>query len=102
MSILLFGEVPEFHLHLSSNESNSSSLSSPSPSPSLSLSWVGKWYFAKNQLNSKEFQYKRVADSVSKSLIDYVSFNTTTTTTSTPKKGRKKIKEKKEKEPQNR
>ena len=36
--------------------------------------WSGKWYFAKNQINNKEFKYHRISNSLSKHIFDYVSF----------------------------
>jgi hypothetical protein len=52
--------------------------------------WTGQWYFAKNQMNSKEFLYRRISDSVPKNVIEYVSF---TSSSSQPKpRGRKKMK----------
>lgn len=52
--------------------------------------WTGKWYFAKNQINSKEFKYSRLSLNISKNIFDYISFNTITT--QTKQRGRKKNK----------
>lgn len=58
-----------------------------------SLVWSGEWYFAKNQMNSKEFHYRRVSDSVPKNIVDYVSF-TASSSAPKPGRGRKKSKSK--------
>lgn len=56
--------------------------------------WSGKWYFAKNQMNSKDFHYRRVSDNLSKPIFDFVSFNSSSTTPQSKQRGRKKHKNK--------
>jgi hypothetical protein len=86
MSILLFGEVKEQRSKLSPEMNASNSV--------IETIWSGQWYFAKNQINSKEFLYRRISDSVPKNIIEYVSF---TSSTSHPKpRGRKKMRTREE------
>lgn len=66
------------------------SQSAPDPASSANMIWKGEWYFAKNQINSKEFQYRRVSDAVPKNIIDYVSFVTSSSHSGTKPRGRKK------------
>jgi hypothetical protein len=92
MSILLNGEVKS-RPGAGSELIEEVKCSGVSDLPGEVMIWSGEWYFAKNQINSKEFHYRRVSDSVPKNIIDYVSFTASSShPNSKPGRGRKKSK----------
>jgi hypothetical protein len=93
MSILLNGEVKSHSSRSRGVEDRENIGGSTSGVEEEGLVWSGEWYFAKNQINSKEFHYRRVSDSVPKNIIDYVSF-TASSSHPNPKPGRGRKKSK--------
>lgn len=105
MSILLIGSVKSGDVGTEQGErdqenktTSPSSLACPPPHPeiidSTEIIWNGEWYFAKNQINSKPFVYRRVSDSVPRNIINYVSFTSSSSHSNSKPRAKKKLKSK--------